>query len=183
VSLEGVDSSSRICQNCGERVFRAARAPGYVWSGPQNIYRVEQHDTLGKLARRITREVEWFTPWGAEQSASTSRNEGPLDMFRVPRMFGIGEARDGTLWAHVWGLFDTRPEDVKIDPNDPTSQSRVYNAIRARVEAIDPSRNEVLGMIEFPSLTVPVSGDLSAILNVDEAGDWTWKIVRLRVQR
>ena len=180
VDLEGVDTTSRLCGDCGERVYRASRSPGLVWSGPQNIYRIEQHDTLGKLVKRITREVDWFTPWGGEKDRPRE-SDNPIEMFKRPRMFGVSEGSDGTLWAHVWSIFDTPPEELKIDPDTPGAEMKLFMAIKARVEAIDPVKNTVLGSINLPHLTVPISNGLSAQLEIDEAGDWTWKILRLRV--
>jgi hypothetical protein len=181
VQLEGVDTTSRVCDNCGERVYRAARTPGLIWSGPQNIYRLEQHDTLGKLIKRITREVAWFEPWGGETERRD--NSGPLDMFAVPRFFGVGEADDGTLWTHVVGLYDTPREQLMIQPDRPEGQAALFNLIKTRIEAIDPTNNQVLGSMNMPHLTLPLGRGLSALLTVDEAGDWTWKIFRFRAAR
>jgi hypothetical protein len=184
VSLEGVDTTSRLCGDCGERLFRASRTPGLVWSGPQNMYRLELHDTLGKLVRRIVREVEWFEPWGGE--GSRQRDDSPVGMFRRPRMFGVSETEDGILWAHVWSLFETTDEEVRqaMSVAEKTrDESLMYNLIRARVEAIDLQKQVLLGMVSLPRLTVPISGNLSAQLQVDEAGDWSWKIIRLTIHR
>jgi hypothetical protein len=179
VNLEGVDTLSRQCSNCGERLFRSARAAGLIWSGPQNMYRLELHDTLGKLVKRISREVAWFEPWGAEGNRNAA-DDSPVAEFRRPRMFGVREADDGTLWAHVMGLFDTPPEQLRFDPEQPGAESRFFNLLKTRIEAIDPGRNVVLGSIAMSHLTVPISRDFAAQLEVDEAGDWTWKIMKFR---
>ena len=60
--------------------------------------------------------------------------------------------------------------------------ARIWQRVRTHVEAIDPERRELLGDIVLQGLVVPLTGDYSAQLVVDEGGGWEWKILKFRVE-
>lgn len=181
VTLQGLDSSIARCRDCGGRAFREAATPGSVWSGQENAYRIEHHDLSGKLLQRIVRDAAWFPAWGS------GRGEEAADVIATlgkPRLWGVRQGSDGTVWTYITTLDDPRLVRKEIsDINTPKEFSVLLSHMTTRLEAIDPARKQLLGGIKLRGIVLPLTGDYSAQLIVDESGDWAWKILRLSVAR
>jgi len=176
VTLAGIDSTP--CGECGERVYREAREPGLLWSGPLNTYRIEQHDLTGAFRKRFTRSARWFHEWGPTEIAA--RNVS-VELSR-PRLMGIDEASDGLLYAHV-SLGENVESLGKVDEDVPKQMAELWARVKTYVEAIDPERGAVLASTKLDGLVVPMTArDYSAQLVVDDAGGWAWKIIRFHVE-
>jgi hypothetical protein len=53
-----------------------------------------------------------------------------------------------------------------------------------KVDAIDASKGEYLASASVPGMAMPLNNrEFTGQLVVDESGDWTWKILRFRVER
>jgi hypothetical protein len=50
------------------------------------------------------------------------------------------------------------------------------------VEAIDPVTREVLATAEFRRTLLPMLDDLVAVLGLDEFGDWSWTVLKLKLE-
>jgi hypothetical protein len=50
------------------------------------------------------------------------------------------------------------------------------------VEAIDPVTREVLATAEFKRTLLPMLNDTVAVLGLDEFGDWSWTVLRLKLE-
>lgn len=175
VVLRDIDTSP--CGECGERIYREASTPGSIWSGPLNTYRVENHDLSGLLLRRFVREVSWYPPWGLREIQAP---DIVVELGR-PRLVGVRQGGDGIVWTHV--TLIEHPDDLRnIDEDVPRQMARVWSRIVTKVEAIDPVKGQLLGGVTLTNMVLPLRGDYSAQLIVNESGDWAWKILRFHVE-
>jgi hypothetical protein len=177
VTLRGIDTAR--CGECGERIFREARVPGAVWSAPLNAYRIEKHDLTGTLLRRYSRNPEWFRPWGPREIAA---DEIVVELGR-PRIWGVREDSHGLLWVHT--TLVEHPEELgQIDEDNARQMAALWARVITRIDAIDDSTGKFLGGTTVAGMAVPLNHhDYTGQLVVDESGDWSWRILRFRVQR
>jgi hypothetical protein len=174
VKLTGI--TDHQCGECSERIYRESRAQGTLWSGPLAPYVIEEHDVTGKFIRRFTREAGWFRAWTAEDIAART----VVAELARPRLFGVRQSGDGTLWTHV--SLIAHADDLRgIDEDVPAQMARLWGRVRTHVEAIDPDGRALLAGMVLDGLVVPLTGDYSAQLVVDEGGGWEWKILRFSV--
>jgi hypothetical protein len=168
------------CGECGRRVYRESYAGGTIWSGTFNQYAVEEHALDGTFLRRITREAEWFPPWGDEP-----RGEDELAEFSVFRLVGALQDSTGTLYTHTAGIanVDSLRKVMAQSGTMPTDESQMFQLMVTHVEAIDPDAGELFGRVTLQGLVLPLVRGYAAQLVVDPSGDWAWRILRYRLQR
>jgi hypothetical protein len=179
VMLQDVDTLFK-CGECGQRVFRESSSGGTVWSGSFNRYVLEEHAMDGKLLRRITREADWFAPWGNEPQGSDD-----LAQYSVFRLIGALQVSDGTLWTHTAGIAnaDSLRKVLAASGGMPTDQAQIFQLMVTHVEGIEPIGGKLLGRVTLQGLVIPLSRDYSAQLVVDPSGDWAWRIVKFSVAK
>ena len=175
VMLRGIDTAE--CGECGERVYREAILPGTIWSGPLNMYRIENNDFTGRFIRGFVREANWFREWEQEDiEARTVTNE-----FARPRVIGVRPGTDGLLWTHV-SLIEDATGLTGIEEDEPRQMFRLWSRVVTHIEAIDPVARELLAGTVSQNIIYPLVGDYSARQVVNESGDWSWEILRFRIE-
>jgi hypothetical protein len=188
VTLQMVDTAS--CSDCGERTFREGLQSGTVWSGQQNRYRVEQHDLSGAFLRGFVRKVHWFPDWSPAGEGGVN---DLVTLFSRPRLFGVRQSGDGLLWTHVLMIDDPdkipTPASLGFGSDQPISGdaiNRVMHDVLANfvtmVEVIDPDTQEALVYRELKMLVIPMMRDMVAQMRLDQYGDWSCVVMKLRLE-
>jgi hypothetical protein len=188
VRLTGVDTVP--CNDCGERLFREGIERGTIWSGQHNRYRLEQHDLSGRLLQGFVRKINWFPDW---LPPGLERDMDIMQELTRPRFIGVRQSSDGLLWSHVLMVDD--PEKLPnlnnmLADNQTDMPTATANKLAADmlsnfvtiVEAIDPVTREVLATAEFKRTLLPMLNDMVAVLGLDEFGDWSWTVLRLKLE-
>ncbi len=177
INLKEIDTAR--CGDC-ERTYREASVAGSLWSGPQNAYRVEQHDLSGALLRRFVREVEWFPSWLDEPGKQP--NDDMIAFLSRPRILGVRQGSDGIVWTHIMMLEGA--ESLKsANFDDPKGMAKILSSMITRVEGIDPVKKKLIASSKFTNVVFPLTGDISAQLIADPSGDWAWKILRFNMKK
>jgi hypothetical protein len=179
VRLQDVDTLFK-CGECGSRIFRESSAGGTVWSGSFNRYVMEEHSLDGRLLRRITREAEWFAPWGDKP-----RGNDDLAEYSVFRLMGALQTADGTLWTHTTGMsnVDSLRKVLAASGGMPTDETQIFQLMVTHVEGIDPDAGKLLGRVTLRGLVFPLGRDYAGQLAIDASGDWAWQIVKFSVEK
>ncbi len=186
VRLKGTDTTP--CVQCSLRAYREAVEPGSVWSGPANIYQVEQHTLAGEFVQRFVRETDWFKPWkvrGPGEAIVMEDASSILAEMTKPRFMAARQSSDRLVWTHTMVLDhpEQMPKNLDMENLDKV-MTEIIRLMTSRVEVIDPVKKQLLVGTQFTDLTLPLSGDYTAQLVIDkQSTDWGWRIVRLRLVR
>jgi hypothetical protein len=173
------------CTQCGLRAYREGVEQGTIWSGTQNRYRVEQHDLSGKFLQGFTRRVHWFPTWRSDPAENI---QAVLEELAKPRLLGVRQTPDGLLWTHIALVDDPDRVPRLPEPNtvNERAATRLMSSVLANyvtmIEVIDPRTREVLASRELKMIASPMLGDLVSRISVDEHGDWSCVVMRLRLE-
>lgn len=180
VDLEGVDSVR--CARCADRVFNRGIDSASIWSIPQGLYRFDHHSLDGSHLGSFVREVSWFPP-PDEKGMLHEESGGIVEELARPQVFGVHQDSDGLVWSHVIQLENIESLPKDLDEDRPQDMFRILSHMVTHLEAIDPGAEQLVNGIKLKGLALSISGDVVGQLVMDEAGDWSWKIVRVRLKR